>query len=1237
MQIPTLTRGRRVLLWALGCILVLMLLAWLALPRWLRAVAQEQATAALGRETRIEALHFNPLTLTLVLDGLEIAGPVAGAAPLLRIPHLAVNADIRSLFRLAPVVEAVDVQGLELRVARLGDGRYDIDDLIARFKPKEPPSAQEQPARFALYNLSLSGGLIRFDDQPKGRVHELRGLTLGLPFLSNLGDAVDVHVEPRLAFELEDTQFDTGAQARPFAQDRSGVLTLKTSEIDLADWLAYLPADLPARPRSGSLLLDLAVQFKAPAGGLAELAVKGGLQAKALQVVDAAGAPLVELGALAIQLDDLQPLRRSAAVKSVELDGLVLTVARDTRGSINWLQALTDGKPAAPVAAAPATGPEAGWRFSLGRFALRGGQAQWSDQTVRPAAQIGLEGVSIQLDGLRWPILADTPAARLSGQVQLALPAKVAAAPAAASAPAPAPAVEFQGEWTASAGHLQAKASALPLAAAAPYLAAVLKPRLDGELGLEATARWQGAPGAQPPSLQVAMLQIDGLKASVPGERQPAAGWKQLRVTEARVDPGRRELDIGRLDLSQPHVRARRDAAGQLDLAQWVIGDGGDGGFGGSPARTAAASTDTPPWSLRLREASVDGGRVAWQDLPEGAEPVALELQRVTLKASGLQWPGDAKTRAALQGSLQVVQVGVGAAPGSLSWQGDLGLAPVSWRGRVKADHLPVHAVAGYVGASLPVAVGRAEAGWTGQVAAGWAAAQGLTLDLKGDARVDDLRVFARRAAGVRDGDELLSWQSLELPGVQLVVAPGKRPRVELGEARLSDFYARLSIDETGQFNLSGLNAPATAASAPVPATAPPPASSPASAPAEPTEPAIDLSVAGLQLRNGRVDFSDRFIRPNYSAALSELSGHLGAFRTGTRDMAMLDLQGRVAGTGRLEVRGALNPTAKPLALDVQARASDLELAPLSPYAGKYAGYAIERGKLTMDVGYRIDADGRLDARNKIVLNQLTFGDRIDSPEATKLPVLLAVALLKDSQGVIDLDLPIGGSINDPEFSIGGVVIKIIINLLTKALTAPFALLSGGGGEDLSQVEFHPGTARLTEGSSAAIDKVARALAERPSLQMTVTGAADPQSEREAIQAAWLDGRLAAEWRKERLRAGNAAADTPPPASWAADERARLVRRLYADTPLPNKPRNVLGLAKDIPPAEMEALLRSSHVVNTDNARELALQRGLVVRDALLAKGLPSERLFVAAPKLRASGEDDAGWTPRVQLGLGTP
>jgi hypothetical protein len=353
--------------------------------------------------------------------------------------------------------------------------------------------------------------------------------------------------------------------------------------------------------------------------------------------------------------------------------------------------------------------------------------------------------------------------------------------------------------------------------------------------------------------------------------------------------------------------------------------------------------------------------------------------------------------------------------------------------------------------------------------------------------------------------------------------------------------------------------------------------------------------------------------------------------------MATLELRGKAAGTALLEIGGQLNPTAKPLALDIKAKATDLELAPLSTYAGKYAGYAIERGKLSMDIAYKIDADGKLDARNQVVLNQLTFGDKIESKDATKLPVLLAVALLKDRNGVIDINLPVSGSINDPKFSIGGIIWKVILNLLTKALTAPFALLSGGGSDDLSQVEFQSGTAVIASSGASALDKVAKALTERPALKMTVTGAADAAAEREAFQRAAVESRLIVQSRREASSAGasSEAASAPPP-SLAADERARLLKQLYKDTDLPNKPRNAIGLAKDIPPAEMEALLMARMPVTDDAMRELALQRGLAVRDALIAKGLPSERLFLAAPKLRAAGDGDAAWTPRVQLALGT-
>jgi hypothetical protein len=464
---------------------------------------------------------------------------------------------------------------------------------------------------------------------------------------------------------------------------------------------------------------------------------------------------------------------------------------------------------------------------------------------------------------------------------------------------------------------------------------------------------------------------------------------------------------------------------------------------------------------------------------------------------------------------------------------------------------------------------------------------------LNGDLQVSDFHLQqAQQLDGERViGDDLLIWQALNLKGLSVALTPGAATQVDIADARLSDFFARLIINEKGRFILRDLGPQELADKDAVPANQPP------SLP-------LQLSIGSTRLDKGSVDFSDRFIRPNYSAELTDLQGSLGAFSSAKPQMAPLTVRGRVAGTGQLEIDGLLNPAAGAVAMDVKAAATDIELAPLSPYAGKYAGYAIERGKLSTRLHYKIEPGGALQASNQIILNQLTFGDKVDSPDATSLPVLFAVALLKDRNGVIDFNLPISGSLKDPDFSVGGLVIKLIVNLLGKALTAPFSLFSGGDADDLSQVLFAPGNAQLS--TPAQLDQVAKMLDERPGLSLTITGHADAVAEKTALQAAQLDAAVL------RL-SGDASAG---------------LKRLYDSSKLPDKPRNVLGLAKDLPAAQMRALLLSSFSVNDDTARELAVKRSVAVRDALMARGVPNSRIFLAAPKTQ-----DAG-TPRAELTL---
>jgi hypothetical protein len=1251
MNGPSMIWLRR-LAWVIGAVLLLWVLAWLAIPALLKWQLPLRASEALGRQVTLGDVSFQPWNMDLTLKDLSVAGAAGAGEPLLQVRQLHTNVSVSSVFRLAPVVEALEIDGLQLRVARTGEGHYDVDDLITRFTPK-PDAAPSEPARFALYNVQVRDAQLRFDDRPVNRVHKVDALQLSLPFLSNLPAEVQVKVEPRLAFKLNGAPFDSGAQATPFAQTKSGDLKLKVTDLDLAPYLPYLPSSLPVRVTQGNVSADLGMQFTVPPGAAPNLSLKGSVGAKNLAVTDARGQPLVDWQGLQLSLRDVQPLARKLAFDTLRVNGLQVHAARDASGAINLLQLAAANGPAPAVAAsAPqaASGASAAatssapspWQVTLESLVLDDSRVLWNDAAVKPAATLQIDGLKLGAKQVQWPITKPI-AVSLSG----ALHTQTAGTPALAEFSAEGPVTDRDAK-------LALKVSALSLGALSPYLAQTLVPTVEGQLGTQAQLDWSRAAEAPRLQLTIDQLTLDALKLREGEGRaaKDAVSLKQLALADVKVDLLGRTVSLGSVKFVQPSIALARDRKGRVNVEGWIVTPA-------SPPPAAASNgahkQTEPVWHVELKDFLLDAGAVSFVDettrVGAKADPVRSEITGLRVAVQALEWQGERNTAPA---NVQV-SARIGApqrdrrrVTGLIDYKGKLGIQPLLANGSVRVERFPVQLFAPYFADAVKLTLLHAEAGYKGNVSLRRLPA-GLDVSAAGDVLLGDVHIAtlpdASAPASAANTDELLSWQSFALKGLKATVKPGARPQIDIAEASLNDFYSRLVVTEQGRLNLQDVTGapagPASAASEPAAsvATAAPAPSAPASAASAPAEAGmpLDIRVATTKLNNGRVDFSDHFVRPNYSAALTELNGQLGAFSSTSREMATIEVRGRAAGTALLEITGLVNPTVKPLALDIRAKASDLELAPLSPYAGKYAGYAIERGKLSMDVAYKIDADGKLDAKNQVVLNQLTFGDKIESKDATKLPVLLAVALLKDRNGVIDINLPVSGSLNDPKFSVGGIIWQVIVNLLTKAITSPFSLLAGGGGgDDLSLVEFKPGTAVVAPSGASAIDKVAKALTERPALKMTVTGASDPESERDAFQSAAIESRLAAEQRREALRAGASASAASAAPSPGADERLRLLKQVYKDTEIPNKPRNLIGLAKDIPAPEMEALLKTRTPVTVEAMRQLALQRGIAVRDALIAKGLPSERLFLAAPKLRTSGEGDAAWTPRVQLSLST-
>lgn len=487
--------------------------------------------------------------------------------------------------------------------------------------------------------------------------------------------------------------------------------------------------------------------------------------------------------------------------------------------------------------------------------------------------------------------------------------------------------------------------------------------------------------------------------------------------------------------------------------------------------------------------------------------------------------------------------------------------------------------------------------------------------------------------------NDFLRWKSLAFNGMDVNFAPFS---LNIDQVTLNDFFARLILDQNGRLNLRDIARSETgeqksvtdgeqSASAPARVAAVNAAAAKLPEPDKPASTIPPIKIGKVILRGGQVRFTDNFIKPNYTANLMRLGGAISGLSSDKNSNANVDLKGLV-NSAPLAVSGRINPLKGDLSLDLRAEVRGMELAPLSPYSGRYIGYGIEKGRLTFNVEYKVE-DRVLTAQNRLVLEQLTLGDKVDSPDAPSLPVQFALSLLKDRNGVIDVNLPIGGSLDDPQFSIGGIIVKVIVNLITKAVTAPFTLIGSmfGGGEELSYLAFDSGRAGLSDKAEEKLKSIAKALTDRPALKLEITGRTDPQADREGLKRASIDRKVRALKLKDMVARGESAEARK--VTVTPQEYPALLKRVYKDEDF-KKPRNFIGLQKDIPVEEMEKLMIENATVNDDDLIVLGNRRAQNAKDWLVNNGqVPADRIFILASK---SGADSKEGEPpsRVDFSL---
>ncbi|MDL1959264.1 MAG: DUF748 domain-containing protein [Deltaproteobacteria bacterium] len=683
-------------------------------------------------------------------------------------------------------------------------------------------------------------------------------------------------------------------------------------------------------------------------------------------------------------------------------------------------------------------------------------------------------------------------------------------------------------------------------------------------------------------------FQIQGADAP---EKTDILKLPALSIMDTSVDTARKQFTVGEISAEQGFLLIRRLENGDLNIQALT-------GSQDPVDKPSTSAENEPPWLATVKKLSIQNFTVQGKNLASDHDG-NLTLDEISLEGRDISTKTNAKGRIDLSCKLNKA-----AAVGT---RGEFGINPVVADLQLEISDLNLAWFQPFLAGILEVIVSDGKFSTTGALSLSQTEAPGLQAKYRGNVTVAD---FATKDN--TQGDDFVRWKQLLINGIDVGISP---IYVNINEIALEALDSRIVVNADGSLNLQNI---VTAEAEKSPATSKP-AEAQAGPALEATEPedteTVPINIGKITCKDGKISFSDRSITPSYSANLVDIQGTVSGLISEETQRADVSFKGKLNGYAPLEITGTINPLMEDLFVDLKVRFKDIDLSPASPYSGKYVGHKIQKGKLSLDLSYLIDRK-KLDSTNNVYIDQFDFGESVESPDSLNLPVKLAVSLLKDRSGEIVLRLPVTGRIDDPEFSVSGIVLKMIKNILIKAATSPFSLISAtfGSGEDLSHFEFDAGSAELTDADKTKLDTLVKALYERPRLQLEVTGFADIEKDRQGLITYRFEKQIKAQ-KFKKMKKKEAAAVSVDSVTIAPEEYEKYLKMAYKAGKF-KKPKNILGITKNISVPEMEALILENIQITDDDLRSLANERAQVVKNYILGQGeIEPERLFLIEPE----------------------
>lgn len=611
-------------------------------------------------------------------------------------------------------------------------------------------------------------------------------------------------------------------------------------------------------------------------------------------------------------------------------------------------------------------------------------------------------------------------------------------------------------------------------------------------------------------------------------------------------------------------------------------------------------ATNDAPWTVQVKSIKLEQSALQYEDLNLSETP-PMVIDQLEIKVNDIDLEGIKPLKLSIKARINE--------RGKLKVDGNFAWAPLNTDLMLDLDSVNLVPLQGWAGDKLNALITGGDVSFLGNVKA--QQNPELKFHVSGDAKLYNLHIFDEKNA-----IDLLNWKKLDITALKVVNSP---MRIDMNTVTFSDFYARAILLPTGKLNLAEIvnldkNIDAdvdstdnrNAVKVKVTTT-----EKHSKNPQVNPEKETVIHIDKVLLQRGNINFHDRFIKPNYHANLTGLSGQIGPLSPGK--FGLIDVKGAIDKTAPLDIKGKIEPFSDEFFLDLTAKIKEIDLPPFSPYSGKYIGYAIEKGKLSADVTYHVEK-GTLTADNKIFLDQFTLGEKIPSENAVSLPLDLAISLLKNRKGEINLHLPLEGTINDPEFNVGGLIFDAFVNLMTKAVTSPFTLIASmfEGGEELSTVAFTPGFADINEEAAKRLKSLSEIMDEKSELKLEITGYADAEQDHDGLKLALLQDKVKAQKLASQTEKG-VASGVLSDIQLTSEEYSKYLTAAYKKEKF-EKPKNVIGLTKSLPDAEMEHLILEHIQVNENDLAALAEQRAMSAHNWLIENGgVQDERIFIVS------------------------